>query len=154
MFTRLCSQSCKMLPQTCLLVVACAWLSLRRHGMCDAYELRAGLSTKTGYIRASVVGPVWLYGLLHVLTLLMLGVCSSTLFSTSNTNAASVLRSSDQLHEVVTLACELLPPMPDASTVIMANLPPAPQIPHGELSQVPHLQAAAHVYVPMSIVFT
>ncbi|KAL3152604.1 hypothetical protein ABBQ32_001622 [Trebouxia sp. C0010 RCD-2024] len=54
---------------------------------------------------------------------------SSTLFSTSTTNAASVLRSSDQLHEVVTLACELLPPLPDASTVMLANLPSAPEIP-------------------------
>ena len=141
-----------MLPQTCLLVVACAWLSLRRHGMCDAYELRAGLSTKTGYIRASVVGPVWLYGLLHVLTLLMLGVCSSTLFSTSSTNAASVLRSSDQLHEVVTLACELLPPLPDASTVMLANLPPAPQIPHGEFATGSTLIAAACLYIPMFVV--
>ncbi|KAL0023887.1 hypothetical protein WJX79_004926 [Trebouxia sp. C0005] len=54
---------------------------------------------------------------------------SSTLFSTSTTNAVSVLRSSDQLHEVVTLACELLPPLPDASTVMLANLPSVPQIP-------------------------
>ncbi|KAL0044182.1 hypothetical protein WJX82_003026 [Trebouxia sp. C0006] len=54
---------------------------------------------------------------------------SSTLFSTSTTNAVSVLRSSDQLHEVVTLACELLPPLPDASKVMLANLPSVPQIP-------------------------
>ena len=59
--------------------------------------------------------------------------CSSTLFSTPTTNAASVLRSSDQLHEVVTLACELLPPLPDASTVMLANLPSAPQSPQGTL---------------------
>ena len=71
-----------------------------------------------------------------------LDACSSTLFSTSSTNAASVLRSSDQLHEVVTLACQLLPPLPDAPTVMLANLPPAPHIPRGK-QQTPKLQYPA-----------
>ena len=81
------------------------------------------------------LGPVRQGVPLQVLTCCMLGCCSSTLFSTSTTNAASVLRSSDQLHEVVTLACELLPPLPDVSTVMLANLPPARQI-SGKSSQL------------------
>ena len=51
---------------------------------------------------------------------------SSTLFSTPTTSPASVLRSSDQLLEVVSLAAELLPPLPDAQTVIMRDLPTLP----------------------------
>ena len=43
-----------------------------------------------------------------------------------------MLRSSDQLHEVVTLACELLPPLPDAAAVMLAGLPAAPHTPSGE----------------------
>ncbi|KAK9826455.1 hypothetical protein WJX81_000175 [Elliptochloris bilobata] len=50
-------------------------------------------------------------------------LASSTLFSTANTSPVSVLRSSDQLLEVVSLAAELLPPLPDAQTVIMRSLP-------------------------------
>lgn len=49
--------------------------------------------------------------------------CSSTLFSTSTTSASSVLRSSDQLHEVVSLSAELLPPLPDVSRIVLEGLP-------------------------------
>ena len=57
---------------------------------------------------------------------------SSTLFSTPTTSPASVLRSSDQLLEVVSLAAELLPPLPDAQTVIMRDLPTLPSEAPGE----------------------
>ena len=48
---------------------------------------------------------------------------SSNLFSTSQTSPGSVLRSSDQLYEVVSLACVLLPPLPDSSTMILEDQP-------------------------------
>ncbi|KAK9798991.1 hypothetical protein WJX73_009807 [Symbiochloris irregularis] len=40
---------------------------------------------------------------------------SSSLFASATSSPGSILRSSDQLYEVVTLACELLPPLPNAS---------------------------------------
>lgn len=63
-------------------------------------------------------------------------LCSSTLFSTATTSPASVLRSSDQLLEVVSLAAELLPPLPDAQTVIMRDLPTVPSAVPGEHTSV------------------
>ncbi len=54
-------------------------------------------------------------------TLILLGVCSSPLLSTSITSSASVLCSSDQLRDVVTLALELLPPLPEASQIVEEN---------------------------------
>ncbi len=53
--------------------------------------------------------------------LILLGVCSSPLLSTSITSSASVLCSSDQLRDVVTLALELLPPLPEPSQIIEEN---------------------------------
>lgn len=51
----------------------------------------------------------------------MMAACSSNLFSTASASPSSVLRSSDQLYEVLTLACELLPALPDASLPIPAS---------------------------------
>ena len=61
-------------------------------------------------------------------------MCSSGLFSGANSSPSSVLRSSDQLYEVVSLACELLPPLPDSTL-------PAPA---SELFSVPRA-GMAHV---------
>ena len=57
--------------------------------------------------------------------MIMCASCSSTLFSTSRTSPASVLRSSDQLLEVVSLAHELLPSVPDAAQLLLAEANPA-----------------------------
>ncbi|KAK9803385.1 hypothetical protein WJX72_003423 [[Myrmecia] bisecta] len=46
---------------------------------------------------------------------------SSTLFSSSASSASSILRSSDQLQEVIGLACQLLPPIPDAAAAILKD---------------------------------
>jgi hypothetical protein len=50
-------------------------------------------------------------------------VRSSTLFSGAGASAGSVLRSSDQLAEVVSLALELLPPLPEPQRVLLEGLP-------------------------------
>eukprot|EP00891_Asterochloris_glomerata_P005589 jgi/Astpho2/5589/e_gw1.00079.2.1_t len=72
---------------------------------------------------------------------------SSTLFSTSRTSPASVLRSSDQLLEVVSLAHELLPPVPDAAQLLLADANPATEAEGKALSdchrQNRHQQSAA-----------
>ncbi len=47
--------------------------------------------------------------------------CSSPLFSTSTTSSASVLCSSDQLKDIVTLAHELLAPLPEPSQIVEEN---------------------------------
>lgn len=48
---------------------------------------------------------------------------SSSLFSSATGGAGSVLRSSDQLADVVSLALELLPPLPEPSRVLQDGLP-------------------------------
>ena len=59
----------------------------------------------------------------RVLWIACKGVCmrSSPLLSTSATSSASVLCSSDQLRDVVTLALELLPPLPEPSQIVEEN---------------------------------
>ena len=47
--------------------------------------------------------------------------CSSPLFSTSTTSSSSVLCSSDQLRDVVSLALELLPPLPEPAQIVEEN---------------------------------
>ena len=46
---------------------------------------------------------------------------SSPLFSTATTSSASVLCSSDQLRDVVSLALELLPPLPEPAQIVEEN---------------------------------
>ena len=48
---------------------------------------------------------------------------SSTLFSGAGASAGSVLRSSDQLADVVALALELLPPLPEPQRILQEGLP-------------------------------
>ena len=69
---------------------------------------------------------------------MMCASCSSTLFSTSRTSPASVLRSSDQLVEVVSLAHELLPPVPDAAQLLLADANPATEAEGKALSECHH----------------
>lgn len=67
--------------------------------------------------------------------------CSSTLFSMGTTSPGSVLRSSDQLTEVVSLAHVLLPPLADSSTIILENQPTVADLDLSELSEL-HLMAS------------
>lgn len=46
----------------------------------------------------------------------------------ATTSPGSVLRSSDQLNEVVSLAHALLPPLPDSSTLILEDQPTVAEV--------------------------
>ena len=60
------------------------------------------------------------------------GGCSSTLFSTAHSSPGSVLRSSDQLNEIVSLAHVLLPPLADSGTLILEDQPTVADVSGGE----------------------
>ena len=49
--------------------------------------------------------------------------CSSPLFSMPSVNSSSILRTADQLKEVISLTVALLPPLPDSATMVLEDLP-------------------------------
>ena len=68
---------------------------------------------------------------------------SSTLFSGAGASAGSVLRSSDQLADVVSLALELLPPLPEPQPMVLEALPlGAPDLTDTDGARAPTYSAA------------
>mmetsp|Transcript_11522 Transcript_11522/g.28178 ORF Transcript_11522/g.28178 Transcript_11522/m.28178 type:complete len:2013 (-) Transcript_11522:941-6979(-) len=63
-------------------------------------------------------------GMLGVIKSLLAG--SSLLPNSAASSTSSMLRSADQLFVVLSLTCELLPPLPEASTVMLQSLPALP----------------------------
>lgn len=63
-------------------------------------------------------------GMLGVIKTLLSG--SSLLPNSTASSTTSMLRSADQLFAVLSLACELLPPLPESSAVMLQNLPALP----------------------------
>lgn len=84
-----------------------------------------------------------------VATEMVWDVCSSTLFSAGGGSPGSVLRSADQLAEVVSLAHALLPPLPDSATVLLEDQPTVPDLDLCELPfslQTPHHRSLSCLY--------
>lgn len=53
-------------------------------------------------------------------------LATSALFNATGASPANVLRSADQLGELVALTAQLLPPIPDAAAAVLAGQPLAP----------------------------
>ena len=53
-------------------------------------------------------------------------LATSSLLSTSTVSPGNVLRSAEQLGDLVALAAALLPPIPDAAAAMLQDVPPSP----------------------------
>ena len=81
----------------------------------------------------AVIDQFWLRVKIAVWTEISCSLgCSSTLFSTAHSSPGSVLRSPDQLNEVVSLAHVLLPPLADSSTLVLEDQPTVADVSGGK----------------------
>jgi hypothetical protein len=53
-------------------------------------------------------------------------LATSALFNATGASPSNVLRTADQLGELVTLISQLLPPIPDAAAAMLQEVPPSP----------------------------
>lgn len=69
-------------------------------------------------------------------------LATSPLFTATGASPGNVLRSADQLGELVTLTAQLLPPIPDAAAAMVQDVPPSPYRAIGAL-RLRYVQGAA-----------